>query len=226
MFTSSKAGRRRNLFRIPAEGGEPDQLTSSAAYGGFPLGWDFATSIYGKVLMFQRQVGPYDFDLLTMQLEPRGEPEPFLKIDKRTTDGQISPDGRLVAYLSEEPGRSQVCVRSFLDRAQGPECLESGSTNPRWSRTSRSLFYFRNGEIWATQVTPGGKGAVFHVGKPQLVVRTRGLVRGRQLDGSFEPSSDDKQFLMIHRQPPVLERSLVYVPNWLDSLKSILRNPR
>ena len=75
-------------------------------------------------------------------------------------------------------------------------------------------------------MTPGGKGAVFHVGKPQLVVRTQGLVPGSQLDGAFEPSLDDKQFLMIQRQRPVLERPLAYVPNWLDNVKGILRRPR
>jgi hypothetical protein len=63
---SSKTTPSPRLYRVASSGGEPLELTSTAEYGAFKVAYDVATSVYGNTVVFYRQVGANDFDLLTM----------------------------------------------------------------------------------------------------------------------------------------------------------------
>jgi eukaryotic-like serine/threonine-protein kinase len=127
----------------------------------------------------------------------------------------ISPDGRWLAYVSEESGRRQVYVTAF----PGPGPTVTISTNdgasPRWSRNGRELFYRGGGgstpaQLMAVDVT---LGPTFRAGRPHVLID--------QTLQSFDPSADGQRFLIV--KPAAAARSaegqVVVVLNWLDELR-------
>ena len=163
------------LFRIRAEGGgrqQPEQLTSrGSASGTFETAYDFATSAHNNLLMFHRQVASARMDLLTLLLDPRGEPTPFLESGYRTTNGQISPDGRWVAYRLDR-GRRPPGLRAIVGGTE-PFSMASGNgrLSPPLDARRRSLRYARNDEIWAVPVSSDRAGREIRFGAPALVIK-------------------------------------------------------
>ena len=89
----------------------------------------------------------------------RAQADAVLALEVQRRDGQFSSDGRFVAYVSDESGRSEVYVREFAAKAGGGKRLVStaGGTHPRWRADKKELFYFSpDGTIMAVDVTAGG----------------------------------------------------------------------
>jgi len=87
--------------------------------------------------------------------------------------GQVSPDGRWIAFVSGQSGRNEVCVSSFPEVRGTWSVSTTGGRTPRWQRDGRTLFYARSdGVVMATEVTPGtgsfSVGASFPVSERQL----------------------------------------------------------
>ena len=85
------------------------------------------------------------FDLWTVALESdggglrAGKPEVFLQTPAEEQTPSFSPDGRWLAYASDESGTFQVCVRAFPDKGGKWQISNSGGTWPMWSRDGREL---------------------------------------------------------------------------------------
>ncbi len=178
-----------------------------------------ATSAYGNVASFFRQVGLNDFDLLTIAVDPPGTPVPFLKTDFTASDGQISPDGQWIAYAAQREfdagDNNQVVVRSYPGAAN-PVPIQGPSANPRWSRDGRQLFFRRGHAIWSVSFVSRGSRPT--VGIPQLVLTMPPDVDLAQAKFDVAP---DGRFLVVKRPPPArTERLLVYVPNWLAAARA------
>jgi hypothetical protein len=83
--------------------------------------------------------------------------------------GAVSPDGRWVAYVSDESGGLQVYVRPFHRDGQPIRISPHGGGQPRWARDGRSLYYVSS-DAWITQVQVG-QGDPIEIGAPRRVVR-------------------------------------------------------
>jgi len=92
-----------------------------------------------------------------MSADGAGKPEPFLVTDNRETDGAFSPDGRAVAYVSDESGATNVYIRSFP--ASGGHkwpVSTAGGYQPRWRGDGKELFYVSpSGQLMSVDITPG-----------------------------------------------------------------------
>lgn len=69
-------------------------------------------------------------------------PEGFLATDAGEDNCQFSPDGRWVAYVSDETGRRDVFVAAFPQPGGRWQVSQGGGTEPRWNRNGGELFYF------------------------------------------------------------------------------------
>jgi serine/threonine-protein kinase len=137
---------------------------------------DLASSLTpdGKVLVFHED--GRNRDLYTLQLDltdpdhPKsGKPELFLATPGADVDGSFSPDGKWLAYATNESGAYQVFVRPFPEGAQGAGQAQISSVSghfPVWSRTAREMFYLANdGRIMVVPYVV--EGGAFRPGKPQ-----------------------------------------------------------
>ena len=126
----------------------------------------------------------------------------------------VSPDGRWIAYRSDESGRNEVYVQRFPEMGGRVQISTAGGTAPLWSSDSAELFY-RQGEAMMA-VAVDGTGAAFGAGSP---VR---LFEGRYLDDlarNYDVAPDGR-FLMI-KQADTLKQIHVVV-NWIEDLRPFL----
>lgn len=135
-FSSNRAG-DFGLYGLSAEGGEAERLTIGSSWWELSQAW----SPDGRALAFSQQHGVTGHDLWVLPLEGERRPKPFLITRFAETGAVFSPDGRYLAYHSDESGRMDVYVRPYP--GPGPRWIISpaGGQDPVWRRNGRELLY-------------------------------------------------------------------------------------
>jgi eukaryotic-like serine/threonine-protein kinase len=153
---------------------------------------------------------------------------PLESSESHQFQGRFSPDGRWIAYSSDESGRYQIYVRPFeVSSATGASdakvtpvtgkwpVSKDGGTAPRWRREGKELFYLSSDRnVMAVKVSTSGS---FQADVPQALFK---LPAGVGV-GAWDVSSDGKQFLIavpLEAQAPTQPKFSV-VLNWQASLK-------
>ena len=130
------------LAWVPAAGGSAKALINT---GLVSAPWSVAPD--GRRLAFASMSPATAFDLWTVPVEVTsngvraGAPEPFLRSPFFETYPTFSPDGRWLAYASNESGSWEVYVRSFPDNGKPVRVSRDGGRVPRWSRKGHALFF-------------------------------------------------------------------------------------
>jgi serine/threonine-protein kinase len=152
--------------------------------------------------------------------------QPLIQTIFSERNGDISPDGRWMAYQSNESGQYQIYVRPFPKVDDGRwQVSTAGGTRPLWSRDGRELFYLDDRDrltVVRVQVT----ARTFTASTPSQVLATpyyAGSAVGRTYDGS----PDGQRFLMIKddksmQDPDAAPPSLTVVVNWVEELKRLV----
>jgi eukaryotic-like serine/threonine-protein kinase len=218
LFDSPTRAGNRGVFWTAADGtGKPERL---AAEWPRPLSPD-AISPDGKLVVCiennpTRETGA---DLTIVPLEAGGQPRPLLRTRGNQGEAEISPDGRWIAYQSNESGTFQVYVRPFPNVEQGQWQVSSdGGTRPLWARNSRELFYVSPDQ--RLMAVPVDADASFHFGKSQPLFDGRDNINPLgPLAMNFDISLDGKRFLMVKYQTPAGAPTFVVVENWFEELK-------
>jgi serine/threonine-protein kinase len=130
------------MFWMRADGATKPQPLTQSKNAQYP----FSISADGKRLAFQEVVGG-NYDIWTVPLENdgsglrAGKPEPFLQTPSDERHPSLSPDGRWMAYASDESGTYQIYVRAFPDKGGKWQISNAGGVYPLWSRNGRELFF-------------------------------------------------------------------------------------
>lgn len=146
--------------------------------------------------------------------------EQFLDRPANESAPAFSPDGRFLAYASDESGRSEVYVVPYPDQTDRWRVSQHGGSAPRWSAKGE-LFFKNGGEIWAASYTTE---PTFESSIPTKLFDTRELL-GSPVIGRFDVSPDGEHFgLFVETgsdpgQPePVIRIVLNWVETWRDLL--------
>jgi serine/threonine-protein kinase len=131
---------------------------------------------------------------------------------------QFSPDGRWIAYDSDESGRSEVYVQAYPDGGEKVAVSSGGGVVPVWSRDGKELFYGSGDAFMAAQMRPEGS---FAPGR-RLFDRSAYYAEFR----TYDVAPDSKRFLMIRRDPGSVPRQLHVILNWFEELRQALPAPR
>jgi hypothetical protein len=142
--------------------------------------------------------------------------------------GEISPDGRWIAYASNESGQFEIYVRPFPKVEGGRwQVSTAGGTRPAWARSGREIFYLDENEL-LTGVPVQTTGTTFTAGNPARILSTR-YYAGSTTRGFdhrwYDVSPEGQRFLKIKDLPPSQQpststpASMVVVLNWLEELK-------
>ena len=157
-----RAGDNALLWRNADGTGTDERLTVG---GSIPIAMSFPPDGKNLVVMDQG-------DLALLPMDGKGQFTPLMRTAFAEGLGEISPDGRWLAYQSNESGQDQIYVRPFPDVNSGrSQVSPGGGTKPVWARDGRELFYLDvNGALTAVsiQTTPG-----FDVGNPTKLFDTR-----------------------------------------------------
>ena len=109
----------------------------SSGTTAFPFDW----SPDGKFIAYAQTVEQTKRDLWLLPMQGDHKPVPFLQTAANEDLPQFSPDGRWLAYVSDESGQEQVYVRAFPSGNALIQISTAGGSYPRWRRDGRELFY-------------------------------------------------------------------------------------
>jgi serine/threonine protein kinase/Tol biopolymer transport system component len=155
-----------------------------------------------------------DLWIVPMKADGTRTPEPFLVTDNRETDATFAPDGRAVAYVSDESGTSNVYVRDF--RGTGGrkwQVSTNGGHQPRWRGDGKELFFISpRGELTSVDI-PAGVGAP--PGRPKTLFQTSIFGGGATLNNWYWDLTPDGQRFLINTVAGGADRaSLNVILNW------------
>lgn len=172
----------------------------------------------GQFLFSQPLVPPFDLGVVTLGDERRADL--LLATAFNETNGEFSPDGRWIAYESNESGRPEVYVRPFPDvEAARHQISTGGGTRPLWSRDGSELYYYHDPDriiAVAIEYEP-----VLRFARPEVVVEgpyARPMNSGRH----YDVTADSERFLVLADQRTVdgeeAFRPITVVINWTKEL--------
>ena len=208
---------------------------SSSATGPFGLFWKRAdnTGQVEPLMLSPAQVVPASFSPDGKQLVFYAIGEYRLKVldvegDRKfrtltapaqfaERNADISPDGRWIAYESDESGSGEIYVRPFPAVEQGRWMISTdGGTRPRWAPNGRELFYQGRRQFMVVSVQPGTT-LQFGKGTPLF-----DLVDEAQPSPNrhYDVAPDGMRFVVIKDPQTATSLQLVVVQNWLDELKA------
>jgi Tol biopolymer transport system component len=189
--------------------------------GGIPI-----VSSDGRFLVYTKQddADPSSFDIWYRQLgadgRPTGEPILFLDTPHITWNGTVSPDGRFLAYQSDESGRNEIYLKRFPSGDGKWQASVDGGFWPRWNAAGSELFFADGSELLAVSVQTS----------PDLSLGTpRVLFERETLDNlpngwpdAFDVTSDGQHFLLAQgvATDSSVRRGLVVVQNWFAEFET------
>jgi serine/threonine protein kinase/Tol biopolymer transport system component len=203
------------LVTLPADATGPRELLFSseenqthlpAGTSPYPTSW----SADGRDLLFQADA----LDLWLLSRDAGTTSHPLLERQFNDYNGQFSPDGKWVAYTSDESGREEVYVRHYPDFGNPFVISTDGGDEARWSHDGREIFFRQHDALMAVSVDTNGS---FRAEKPRRLFAGRFTGAGR--DPSFDISPDGKRFVMVKSDEASALTKLTVVQNWFDDLK-------
>jgi Tol biopolymer transport system component len=172
------------LYQTLSSGSGTEELLYESELPKAPMSW----SPDGKRIVFWTQDPKSGGDLWVLPLEGDKKPAPLIASPFYETHGQISPDGKWIAYTSNSTGRNEVYVQPFPSGSGRYQISFHGGDWPRWRGDGKELFYhaiatnqdspamsglFRGGSLLSAAVV--AKGAAFEPESPKEILRSWGL---------------------------------------------------
>ncbi len=144
---------------------------------------------------------------------------PLLESQFNETIGRISPDGRLLAYCSDESGVYEVYVRAFEQGGGSPyQVSRNGGCQPRWSRSGEEIFYVSGSTLYSAESFGQRSGAE----PPFALFEHSGLATGSPFVTTYDVAPDGETFVLVETLEPsrdVPRGSVVrVVENWWTQL--------
>ena len=154
-------------------------------------------------------------DILQLPLAGSRKPTPFLETRATEEDATFSPDGRWVAYTSDESGRREVYVQSFPTPQGKLPVSAEGGMRPRWRADGRELYWVRPDRmLMAASVTWQPSGPRFGAPESLFVVSNAGGIP------TYRPARDGRRFLVL--DPPKdapTDLPKIVLQNWTAGLR-------
>src|SRR5687768_8608247 len=178
---------------LQAAADRPDSAPAAGTAGDVPTDWRA-----GEILVQRR--GASGSDLVRVQTN--GASRTVADSPFNETDGRWSPDGRWIAYVSDEPGQPEIYVHN--EQGDRQRVSQGGGTHPRWTRDSRALLFLRESMLMRAELGPGGS----RFGTPRRLVNFAGI-----RDFDLAHTRTDRIFTLMPVQPGRREAVSVIL-NW------------
>jgi len=152
-------------------------------------------------------------------LRSSGERRPveFAKGGDSPGGGRFSPDGKWLAYVSEESGRQEIYVAAFPGPGGRWQISTEGGRAPRWRRDGKELFYVSlERKMMAVEIKPGPS---FEAGHPTALFDTPHRVAARLGVPAYDVSADGQRFLIVTAAGETAAPPLTLVVNWPAALE-------
>jgi Tol biopolymer transport system component len=197
-----------DLAWIPADGSAPAESLVVAPDDQTP--GDFTPD--GRTMVIREQPSGGKRRLAVVSLDSARAPRSFIASAYDNLSPSLSPDGRWIAYASDEQGRFEIYVRPFPGPGGRWQVSKDGGNEPRWSHTGREIFFRAGPSIMAAAVQAG---ATFAPGEVRELFRTT-VFTGTTFP-TYDVARDGRTFFMA--QPArANDQTVVVLLNWFENL--------
>ena len=215
-FSSNRGGNIFSLYQKIPSGAGSDELLLKTDYNSFADDW--VSGKAGELLLYETDSPKTRFDLWVLPLTGERKPYPFLHSEFNETHSQFSPDGRFVAYVSDESGRAEVYVQSFPVPGGKWQISTGGGDQPQWRRDGRELFYMAPDKT--LMAVPVAAGDSFEPGSPAALFATSiplGNLTGDR--NHYVAAPDGQRFLVNSLVDDGNTQPITLVLNWAAGRK-------
>jgi len=216
LWPSRRSGSFDLFIKSATGAGNDERLIAMGTINGWGTDW----SADGKFVLYQMPGENTGQDLwIAPQVADAGgtqqKPFAYLASPFNESNGVFSPDGRWIAYESDESGQSEVYVQTFPLTNQKFRISSGGGTSPEWSKTGGELFYLAaNRDL--TVVPYRISGTTFEPGVAKALFAIPGNVTRRV----YAPSRDGRRFLVARAtEENAAGEPVTVVLNWQAGLK-------
>jgi Tol biopolymer transport system component len=209
VFNSRRKG-RLDLYQKAADGSGTEEVLLEDDREKSPTSW----SADGRFLLYVAIGGPTGNDLFVMPLTGDRKPIPFLNTQFSEARGQFFPDGRWIAYASNESGRNEVYVAPFPGPGGKRQVSTAGGNYPRWRGDGNEIFYLApDNKLMAAAVN--GRGTSFEVGavRPLFDTRQAGVRY------AYDVTADGQRFLVNTAVEEADAAPITVVVNWTAGMR-------
>ena len=212
VFTSSRNG-SWDLYQKAASGTAQEELLLKSNDGKFPTDW----SRDGRFIAYNRAGPEGETDVWVLPLFGDRKPIPFVQSEFQELFGYFSPNGRWLAYVSDQSGRAEVYVRPFPVSAGISPVSTGGGRQPRWRRDGKELFYLSpHGKLMVVEVNAGDR---FRAGVPKALFQMRLPMDFDWSSGNYAVTADGQRFLVTTPAGEAASPTITVVLNWPAALK-------
>jgi serine/threonine-protein kinase len=178
----------KDLLMRPVGSGDPSILATRA-------GTQFASDWLrdGSALLVTEETGENKRDIIVQPVDG-SSPWPYAATSADETAARVSPDGRWVAYTSDESGRLEVYLDSYPRPGRRVSVSWNGGAHPVWRGDGRELYYWNNGTLVAVSVDAARGEAAPSIGKASTLFRAAYFVGPNTM---YDVSPNGKQFVII-----------------------------
>jgi Tol biopolymer transport system component len=203
---ASDRGNSVGIYVTAAGGGDLAEQLLSAQKPANPTPTDWSPD--GRVLLYAATSPKTGSDLMTLSLEGDRTPVEIAHGTSNESDGRFSPDGRYIAYVSDQSGRDEVYVQPFPPAEGKWQVSAGGGTRPRWRADGRELFFLApDGVLTSLAVQTG---PALRLGAPLALLPLRG-------EGDYEVGPGGRVLAKTAFREPG-DNELQIVLNWANEL--------
>jgi Tol biopolymer transport system component len=209
---AARRGGALDVYRRPASGNGAEELLLRNSSDKLPMGFTPDSTL----LLYRVPRAAAAGELWLLPMVGDRTPRPFAKNNSSQVPAEVSPDGKWLAYVSDESTRREVYVTSFPAGIGKWLVSSNGGDNPRWRADGRELFYTSNNSLIAVNVTmddarfeTGPERALFSIYVPAAPLSTR---------TTYAASADGQRFLVNTWDPRAALTPITLVVNWTQTL--------
>jgi Tol biopolymer transport system component len=194
------------LYRKTVPGGKEDALPATGT-NTYPSSW----SARANVIVYSQTGITTKDDLWLLPLDGEQKPKVFKNTPFVERHGQVSPDGKSIAYDSDLSGQTEIYVEPLAGGAQRPVSA-AGGQYPRWRSDGRELYFITDDKkLMQVDVTPGPEPTF----GPQQVLFTEPALAGGRYTMDYEVTDNGSQFLMLLKSGgSATSQPVTVITNW------------
>jgi len=183
-FASNRNG-PYNVFLMPSDASAPArQLTRNQ-----PWTWATSWSPDGRTLLATWQRPVTGLDIMTVPVSQPDHAAPAIATAAGEDEGVFSPDGRWIAFHSNESGNFEIYIQAYPRGGRKWLISTQGGILPLWRRDGRELFYASGNKLMAAQIQLG----------PQLVIGKPRMLFEGDFDPEFDVTTDGQRFVIVRK---------------------------
>jgi Tol biopolymer transport system component len=219
MFGTDRENGWLQLYQKRADGVGAEERVLTSAEAMVPQHW----APDGRSVVYLRR--PSNLDVLALvgaRTSRPFDPARFEGTGRYEGYGQVSPDGRWLAYGSNESGRWEIYIQSFPTPGGGKWLIsKDGGISPRWRRDGRELFYYAgDGQLVAVPIS---SDTTLQVGPPVSLFKADllgGPISAIPWRSQYDVTADGQRLLLnVPIEDPTARAPITVITNWMATLK-------